>query len=76
MIAKTEPAVCSGEPPKQTASNNQLLKTYLKATPASRMKLGIGELLLFEDSKQRNFWARFEKSLRQYITVKQIGRYV
>ncbi|HCO96627.1 MAG TPA: hypothetical protein DIU00_22255 [Phycisphaerales bacterium] len=49
MNAKTEPAVCSGGSPKQTASNKQLLKQYRKATPLSsdNLKDQIGLLLWF-----------------------------
>ena len=75
MSVKKEPAVCSGGSPKQTASNNQLLKPYLRTVPESRFKLAIGEMLLFGNKKRKEFWPLFEALLvHSYASVPQIPR--
>lgn len=74
MNVKKEPAVCFGDPPEQTASNNQLLKQYRKAMPLSTLKLGIGELLLFGNKKQKVFWPFFNAILRQYIDLRMVSQ--
>jgi len=38
---------------------------YQKATPRSSLKLGIGELLLFGNKQQEEFWPLFEALLVQ-----------
>lgn len=66
MSVRTEPAVCSGGLPKQTARNNQHCKSYLDHSPKSSLKLQIGELLLFGNKQRRELWNLFEILLRQY----------
>ena len=70
MSAKTEPAVCSGSSPKQTASKNQLQTPYLKAESLSSWKMLVGGILLYGDKKKDVFWPFFEAMLRQYIDLR------
>jgi hypothetical protein len=72
MNVKTEPAVCSGGSPKQTASNNQLTKAYPKAESLSSLKSEIGILLLclqfpIGHEVSQIGWTLFERLLRRYV---------
>jgi hypothetical protein len=72
MNVKTEPAVCSGGSPKQTASNKQLLKPYPKAESLSSLKSEIGILLLclqfpIGHEVSQIGWMLFERLLCRYI---------
>jgi len=40
--------------------------TYLKHIPRSRLKLAIGELLLFGNKQRQEFWQFFEVLLSQF----------
>ena len=49
---------------------------YQTDKPRSSLKFQIGELLLFGDSQQRNFWERFESRLRLYADLQKFrGHY-
>jgi hypothetical protein len=74
MNVKTEPAVCSGGSPKQTASNNQLTKAYPKTESLSSLKMLIGGLLLFGNKNQKVFWPFFDATLRQYVDLRLISQ--
>jgi hypothetical protein len=74
MSIRTEPAVCSGGSPKQTASNNQLLKAYPKAESVSSLKILVGGLLLFGNKNQKVFWPLFDALLRQYVGLRLISQ--
>ena len=63
MTLKKEVAACL---PEQAAGKNHLQrKTYQKAMPVSRLKLVLGELLLFGNKKRSEFWPLFEALLVQ-----------
>ena len=75
MNVQTEPAVCSGGSPKQTASKKQLLKTYQVCASESSLKSEIGTLLLclqFPIGKELSQigWVLFERLLRRYVGLR------
>jgi len=72
MNVKKKPAARLGQ---QAASKTTLHKvSYTNATTLSRnLKDQIGELLLFGDKQQMNFWMRFESQLRQYADLRIVG---
>lgn len=49
-------------------------ESYQKGKSLSSLKFQIGELLLFGDKQQMNFWKRFELKLRQYLELNYLGK--
>ena len=71
MIVKKKPAVhLSQQAAGQTEFQNL---QYSKPAMKSSLKIHIGELLLFGDRKQGNFWKRFESKLRRYADLQIFG---
>lgn len=74
MIPKRKRAARLGQ---QAASKTESHKeTYPKDTSMSSLKLAIGELLLFGNRQQKEFWPLFEALLVQsYANVPQTHRH-
>lgn len=75
MNEQTEPAVCSGGSPKQTARNKQQRKSYRWPIPPSRLKSEIGTLLLclqfpVGHEVSQIGWTLFERMLRRYVGLR------
>ena len=71
MIAEKEMAAAG------TATRKSKLRSapYQKGKPLSSLKFHIGELLLFGDKQQMNFWKRFELKMRRYADMQVSGRH-
>ena len=73
---RTEAAIKNAAVAAAARKNGQRSKPYPKADSLSRanLKLRLGELLLFGDKQQMNFWRQFESKLRRFCELKLHGR--
>ncbi|MBC8470334.1 MAG: hypothetical protein H8D56_12755 [Planctomycetes bacterium] len=57
-----------------TAKKNELHNTaYPESKQSSRLKVFIGELLLFGDKQRKETWWLFDSKLRKYIDLRISG---